>query len=124
MRSMIFLLSVLLLASALVSAQSQASSAAQDTQQQKIQQQDNSTSTLAGCLTGKPDGYQVTDQSGTQHLLLNPVVDLSSYVGHSVELTGIADDPRDASASSDEGTAHGNYFFKVVKVNKDLGACK
>jgi hypothetical protein len=89
---------------------------------QAMQQQD--VRTLTGCLTGKPDQYQLVDQSGTQHLIFNPDVNLSSYVGHSIQLMGISDASRDASASSDEGTAHGMSFFKVAQVNKDLGACK
>ena len=41
-------------------------------------------------------------------------------------LLGLAEcfDSAAASASSDEGTAHGMHFFKVVQVDKDLGSCK
>lgn len=80
--------------------------------------------TLTGCLTGKPNEYQVVDQTGTTHLIFAPDVDLSSYVGHRVEFSGQRDARRDAAASSDETTAHGPRFFKVVKVDKDLGSCK
>jgi hypothetical protein len=65
-----------------------------------------------------------TDQSGDKHLILSAGIDLSSYVGHSVEVTGKNDIRRDASSSSDEATAHGAHFFKVTAMDKDLGACK
>ncbi len=86
--------------------------------------QQHGSSTLTGCLTGKPDDYQVADESGTRHLIFDPDVDLTSYVGHSVQVMGLEDGSRDASASSDEGTAQGMDFFKVAQVTKDLGSCK
>jgi hypothetical protein len=124
MRASFFLLTILLVTPTLAFSQYESPSATQSNDRQTMQQQGNGTSTLTGCLTGKPDEYQLVDQRGTTHLIFNPGVDLSSYVGHSIEVMGKRDVQRDASASSDEGTAHGMHFFKVVSVNKDLGRCK
>jgi hypothetical protein len=124
MRSSFVLLMILLVTPAIAFSQSAYSSATQDNRSQASQQQDNGTITLTGCLSGKPGEYQLVDQSGDKHLILPAGVDLSSYVGHSVEVVGKNDTRRDASSSSDEATAHGAHFFKVAQVNKDLGACK
>ena len=40
------------------------------------------------------------------------------------ELTGYRDNNRDASASSDEGTAHGMRFFQVEEIVPESGGCK
>jgi hypothetical protein len=122
MRGMLILFTILLVTPALAFSQSETPSATQNSYRQSMFERSNST--LTGCLTGKPDGYQVMDQSGTRHLIMNPNVNLSSYVGHKVELTGTNDARRDAAASSDEGTAYGMEFFKVIQVDKDLGSCK
>jgi hypothetical protein len=81
------------------------------------------TSTVTGCLMGSKNQYSVTEKDGTRHVLLAKGKDLSTYVNHEVTVTGKADSNRDASASSDEGTAHGNRFFAVDSVT-DQGACK
>jgi hypothetical protein len=122
MRGSLVLLTILLVTPALAFSQAESSSATPDSHRQTIDQQDSST--LTGCLTGKPDNYQIVDEGGTRHLIFNPNVELSSFVGHSVEVVGTRDSTRDESASSDEGTAQGMSFFKVAQVNKDLGTCK
>src|SRR5271166_117976 len=81
------------------------------------------TSTLTGCLKGSVNQYYVVEKNGTTHVLLARGHNLSPYVNHMVTLTGQADNNRDASASSDEGTARGNRFFAVDSVD-DQGACK
>jgi hypothetical protein len=81
------------------------------------------SNTLTGCLKGSTNQYYVIEKNGTEHVLLSKGRNLSSYVNHMVTLTGTADINRDASASSDEGTAHGNRFFSVDSVS-DQGACK
>ena|SRR5271166_5628594 len=81
------------------------------------------TSTVTGCLKGSVNQYYVVEKNGTRHVLLAKGHDLSPYVNHMVTLTGKADNNRDASASSDEGTARGNRFFAVDSVD-DQGACK
>jgi hypothetical protein len=78
---------------------------------------------LTGCLSGKPTEYTVTDQNGTNHMIMSPDVDLTSYVGHKVELTGMNGNQRDASASS-TGVVRGENWFSVQQVTKDLGPCK
>jgi hypothetical protein len=124
MRSSFILLIILLVTPAIAFSQSGYSSATQDNQNPATQQQEQGTTTLTGCLSGKPGEYQLVDQSGDKHLVLTAGVDLSSYVGHSVEVTGKNDIRRDASASSDEATAHGMHYFKVTAMDKDLGSCK
>ena len=122
MRGSLLLLTILLVTPALVFSQTETPSATQDIHRQSVQQQNSST--IIGCLTGKQDEYQLVDQEGTTHLLFNPTVDLHSYVGQSVTLVGENDARRDASASSDEGTAHGMHFFRVVEVSRTSGVCK
>jgi hypothetical protein len=122
MRGTLFLLTILLVTPALAYCQNEPSRATENSYRQSAPQESNST--LTGCLTGKPDEYQVTDQEGTTHLLFSPTVNLSSHVGQSVTLQGEQDVRRDASASSDEGTAHGMHFFRVLAVTQTSGACK
>jgi len=81
------------------------------------------SSTLTGCLGGSRSQYYVIEKNGTEHVLLTKNRDLSKYVKHEVTVTGLADTNRDASASSDEGTAHGNRFFSLDTIT-DIGACK
>ena len=80
-------------------------------------------STVTGCLKGSVNQYYVLEKNGTKHVLLSKGHDLSSYVNHWVTISGKADTTRDASSSSDEGSAHGNRFFAVDDVS-DQGACK
>ncbi len=83
-------------------------------------------STITGCLAGKHDGYRLTEKDGTMHLLLPAPENkgLRTHVGNVVTLAGYKDDNRDASASSDEGTAHGLRFFQVNEIVSDDGKCK
>jgi hypothetical protein len=80
-------------------------------------------STITGCLAGHPDEYRLTENNGTMHLLIGPNA-LAKYVGQMVQLTGYRDNNRDASASSDEGTAHGMRFFQVEDIVPESGKCK
>jgi hypothetical protein len=80
-------------------------------------------STVTGCLKGSVNQYYVVEKNGTRHVLLSKGHDLNSYVDHWVTISGKADSNRDASSSSDEGSAHGNRFFAVDEVS-DQGACK
>jgi hypothetical protein len=80
-------------------------------------------STVTGCLKGSVNQYYVVEKNDTRHVLLSKGHDLSSHVDHWVTITGKADNNRDASSSSDEGSAHGNRFFAVDDVS-DQGACK
>jgi hypothetical protein len=122
MRRSLCLLTILLVTPAFAYSQTQTPSAAHDRQNQTAQAKNEST--VTGCLTGKTDQYQLVDQAGTTHLLFNPTVQLHDYVGQSVTLAGERDVQRDASASSDEGTAHGMGFFRVTQVTGKSGPCK
>lgn len=79
---------------------------------------------MTGCLKGSVNQYYVVEKNGTTHVLQAKGHNLSPYVNHMVTLTGEADNNRDASASSDEGTAHGNRFFAVDDVSDKGGGCK
>lgn len=80
---------------------------------------------ITGCLSGHHDEYRLTEKDGTVHLLLSAQKNgLRSHVGNIVELAGHADNNRDASSSSDEGTAHGQRFFQVNEIISDSGKCK
>jgi hypothetical protein len=82
--------------------------------------------TITGCLSGSRDEYRLIEKDGTVHLLL-PVAEskgLRSHVGNVVVLSGHKDNNRDASASSDEGTSHGQRFFQVNEIVSDSGKCK
>jgi len=80
--------------------------------------------TLTGCVKGSNDEFYLITKDGTLHMLIGRNRDLRPYVGRWVELGGNRDLSRDASASSDEGTAHGLRFFQVEEVISDNGACK
>jgi hypothetical protein len=80
--------------------------------------------TISGCLHGNPDSYTLTERDGTVHYLMGQSDALSSHVGHKVQLQGLKDDDRDASASGDEGTPHGLRFFSVEQIVSDSGTCK
>ena len=58
------------------------------------------------------------------HLLIGPNDALAKHVGQMVQLAGYRDNNRDASASSDEGTAHGMRFFQVEDIVLEAGTCK
>jgi hypothetical protein len=83
-----------------------------------------SESTVTGCVKGSADQYDLVQKDGTTRLLMGPNDELNRYVGHWAELRGNRDNRRDASASSDEGTAHGLRFFQVEDVLADQGSCK
>ena len=124
MRLSVSLLTLLLLLSAIAFGQS--SSSAGDHASVKVVSVPPGETTITGCLAGRHDGYRLTEKDGTMHLLL-PVPEnkgLRSHVGNVVTLAGNADNDRDASASSDEGTPHGLRFFQVEEILSDSGKCK
>lgn len=81
------------------------------------------TTAIQGCLTGSSDSYRLQEENGTQHMLIGDAKELQSHVGQHVQLTGKRDLNRDASASSDEATAHGQRFFRVESVTPTEGKC-
>jgi len=80
--------------------------------------------TIQGCLSGSPQNYVLTTHNGTTHMLIGDDQQLGAQVGPEVQLAGRRDLNRDASASSDEGTAHGMRFFRVENVLQTDGACR
>jgi len=81
------------------------------------------TEQISGCLQGTPHDYRLLAESGNPHLLLGDEAALNGHVGDQVTLEGYRDNNRDASASSDQGTAHGMRFFQVNSVTVDHGKC-
>ncbi len=80
--------------------------------------------TIRGCLAGSPNQYRLTTKNGTTHMLMGDEQDLGSHVGQMVELSGKADNNRDASASSNNGMMNGQRFFRVDSVKEIQGNCK
>jgi hypothetical protein len=122
MRYAVSLVTLLLVLSAIAFAQSANSASDRAGVQQVSVSQGEST--ITGCLAGHPDEYRLTDKNGTMHLLMGPNDVLGKHVGQMVELIGYRDNNRDASASSDEGTAHGMRFFQVEDIVPESGSCK
>ena len=81
------------------------------------------TAQISGCLQGTANSYTLLADSGNPHLLIGDYTTLSSHVGDRVTLQGYRDNNRDASASSDNGTAHGMRYFQVENVAADQGKC-
>lgn len=81
------------------------------------------TTQISGCLQGTANGYRLVADSGNPHLLLGDYSALKDHVGDKVTLQGYRDNNRDASASSDQGTAHGMRYFQVDSVAAVNGKC-
>jgi len=79
---------------------------------------------IQGCLSGSSHDYRLTTHDGTVHLLIGDNSELSTHVGQYVQLAGARDNNRDASASSDEATAHGMRFFEVQNLLRSEGTCR
>ncbi len=109
------LVSLLLFLSATAFAQSAASQRGSMNWQQQ---------TIQGCLAGSPGQYRLTEDNGTVHLLMGDPKDLSAHVGQEVQLAGKRDVNRDASASSDQGIARGQRFFRVDSVRGLQSSCR
>ena len=77
----------------------------------------------SGCLQGTSGAYRLVRADGTVHLLMGDDEVLKGHVGDTVTLKGYRDTNRDASASSDEGTAHGLRFFQVDGVATENSKC-
>jgi hypothetical protein len=77
--------------------------------------------TITGCLTKNAHGeYELVDQKGVHNLVYKSErVDLESYVGQSVSLTG----EQSATPSTDTGTSHPMPHFVVKKFKHGSGRC-
>ncbi len=93
-------------------------------QERKPQDERGKQQAIQGCLSGSPDSYRITERNGTVHMLIGDPKVLQAHVGQYVQLVGKRDLDRDASASSDEGTAHGSRFFQVQRVTQTQGSCR
>lgn len=119
MKESLFLLTILLVAPAVVSSQTETPTAPQDSNRQAVHQRNHIT--ITGCLTSSHHKeYQLVDQEGTTNLVYSPTVNLDSYVGQSVTLVG----NRSASPGTDTGTARPMPHFMVIEVRSASGSCK
>lgn len=77
--------------------------------------------TITGCLTKNAHGeYELVDQKGVHNLVYKSErVDLESYVGKSVSLTG----EQSAMPSTDNGTSNPMPHFVVKKLEQGSGKC-
>jgi hypothetical protein len=77
--------------------------------------------TITGCLTKNAHGeYELVDQKGVHNLVYKSErVDLESYVGKSVSLTG----EQSAMPSTDNGTSNSMPHFVVKKLEQGAGKC-
>lgn len=77
--------------------------------------------TITGCLTKNSHGeYELVDQKGVHNLVYKSErVDLESYVGQSVALTG----EQSAMPSTDTGTSRPMPHFVVKKLRLASGNC-
>lgn len=77
--------------------------------------------TITGCLTkGSHGEYELVDQKGVPNLVYKSErIDLESYVGQSVSLTG----EQSAIPSTDTGTARPMPHFVVKKLRQASGKC-
>jgi hypothetical protein len=80
--------------------------------------------TIEGCLHHVTGSYQLTDHSGTDHILMGEAQQLRDHVGQEVRLTGAKDNSRDASASGNNGMMSGQRFFRVNSVEEVSASCK
>jgi hypothetical protein len=81
-----------------------------------------SSASLTGCLKGSKDQYYIVEKNGHRHTLMENGQDLSSYVNHTITVTGKASTARKAGSSSD-AEGHRSGFFSVQGVT-DQGPCK
>lgn len=107
MRESRFVLTFLVLASALAFSQSP---------------KPKTYTTITGCLTSTsiPDEYQLVDEKGVTYIVYSVSIHLDSYAGQSVTLTG----DQSATPSTDTGTGRPIPHFKVLEVKPASGDCK
>ena len=118
MKKRFFLLTVLLVAPALVSSQTGVPKATQG--HGPPMHLGRNQSALTGCLTKNPHGeYELIDEKGIHNLLYSSTVPLDTYVGQSVTLIG----ERSATPSTDTRTAQPMPHFKVVDMRPASGKC-
>jgi hypothetical protein len=75
------------------------------------------SNTFTGCLKGSKGQYYIVEKDGTSQTLMAKGKDLSPYVNHEVKVTGKAD------TSRVEGKGHRSGLISVDSVS-DQGPCK
>jgi len=110
MRKILFVTTVLMVASALAFGQTGTPST-----------QGGKRSTITGCLTSsKHDTYRLVDQKGVMNMVYSSTVHLDPYVGKFVTLIG----NQSATPSRDEGMGKPMPHFVVLEVQPASGTCK
>jgi len=117
MRGNLFVLTILAVVPSLAFAQTDAGGATQNTKSAK---QRNHT-TITGCLTGtKKQEYRLKDEKGVTNLLYSNNIDLDTYVGKMITVTG----DQSPKPSTDTGTGRPMPVFRVLDVQPASGTCK
>lgn len=118
MKEQILLLTVLSVASALLSIPAQLPKATQG-HGPPMHLKRNQT-TVTGCLTKNPNNeYELVDEKGIHDLLESSTVPLDTYAGQSVTVMV----ERSATPSTDTGTARPMPRFKVLDLRPASGKC-
>lgn len=118
MEERFFLLTVLLVAPALLSTQTGVPRATQD--HGRPMHLKRNQSAVTGCLTKNPHNeFELVDEKGIHNLLYSSTVPLDTYVGQSVTVIG---EPS-ATPSTDMRTARPILYFKVVDLRPASGKC-
>jgi hypothetical protein len=118
MKSLLLLLSVLLLGACWA--------AAQDSGQTNPNSQPMGQSTAApgggettvqGCLSGSNGSFTLTDKNGNSYQLTGDTAKLSEHVGHEVKITGSAESASSPSAGGSTAGASANGASRSLQVS-------
>lgn len=130
MNRLFVLVSSLLLAAALASAQDTLGSGAKPGAQEPNSQANSQSSTtqsivIRGCLSGSVGNFTLTDQNGMQYKLMGNDDLLQSKVGHEIEITGTENQSSEASGSeAQESAAPAPNGIQVSDVRDVSGSCR
>ena len=118
MEGRFFLLTVLLITTALVCSQTGVPKGTQDHGHPMHLKRNESA--VTGCLTKTPHNeYELVDEKGIHNLLYSSTIPLDTYVGQSVTVIG----ERGSTPTTDMGTARPLPYFKVVDLRPASGKC-
>lgn len=81
--------------------------------------------TISGCLNKTAHGYTLTDsETGTVYTLTGNTGQLSSHVGHEMQITGHASNPgNEAATGAPSGKSRGSYQFQVGSAKHIADQC-
>ncbi|MGB8889984.1 MAG: hypothetical protein WCC87_24885 [Candidatus Korobacteraceae bacterium] len=123
MKLLLLLMSSLLLAGALASAQDTLGSGAKPNSQAPSQSSTAQNTVIRGCLSGSAGNFTLTDQNGMQYKLMGDAAKLQSKVGHEIEVTGM--ESQSTGSGVDQGaTALAPNGFQVSDVRDVSGSCR